>query len=128
MGQEFSTEAITNAMLLSGMLFILFSFFFIVLHIFFAFCLAGIAYKMGMPFSDNFILALIPIANLVLLLELSNKRRSWMIILLIPIINFFAFIILWMAISKRLGKPAWWGIVICLFPPIGLIFLILLLL
>jgi len=89
----------------------------LVVYLFGCFCMAHIAKKMGMSFWTSFIMAIIPIANLILLAQMANKPIWWFVLMLIPLVNIVIFIILWMAISERLGKPGWWGVII------GLIFI-----
>lgn len=98
----------------------------LVVYIFFAYCLARMAEKEGMPIGSSFLWALIPIANIFLLLKLGDKPYWWFILLLIPIVNFVVAILLWMAISEKLGKPAWWGIIIVLVPIVNIILFLIL--
>lgn len=96
------------------------------LYVFIAYCLARIANKTGMPLGSSFIWALIPIANIFLILKIAGKPMWWFVLLLIPIVNFVICIILWMAISERLQRPAWWGVIIAIVPVINLIFFLIL--
>ncbi|HPM41156.1 MAG TPA: DUF5684 domain-containing protein [bacterium] len=98
----------------------------LVLYVFFAYCLARLAVKRGMPFGSSFIWAIIPIANVFLLLKLGDKPMWWFILMLIPLVNFVILIILWMAICEKLGKPGWWGIMISLVPIANLVFFLML--
>jgi len=59
----------------------------------------------------------IPIANTYMLVELSTREKSWFWIILITmfipcvnIVGLVMFIIVWMDIAERCGKPRWWGI------------------
>jgi len=70
--------------------------------------------------------ALIPIANLFLLLKLAGKPMWWFVLMLIPIVNFVIIILLWMGICEQLGKPGWWGIMIALVPVANLVFFLML--
>jgi hypothetical protein len=94
-------------------------------YVFFAFCLAKIAQKMGQPFNSSLIMALIPIANLILLLQLAGKPLWWIILMLIPLVNIVIFVIIWMEICEKRGKPKWWGVLMMV--PIAniIVFLIL---
>jgi len=100
--------------------------FLLVVYVFFAYCLARLAVKTDMPMGKAFIWALIPIANIFLILKIADKPMWWFILLLIPIVNFVISIIMWMAISERLGRPGWWGIVIAIVPVVNLIFFLIL--
>lgn len=98
----------------------------IVFYVFFAYCLARLAVKRGMPFGSSFIWAIIPIANIFLMLKLGDKPMWWFILMLIPVVNFVILIILWMAICEKLGKPGWWGVMISLVPIANLVFFLML--
>jgi len=100
--------------------------FWLVFYVFFAFCLARLAKKMGMPFGSSFVWAIIPIANIFLLLKLASKPMWWFILMLIPIVNIVIMIMMWMAIAEKLGKPNWWGIVIMLVPIVNIILFLML--
>ena len=100
--------------------------FWVVFYLFFAYCLARLAKKFGMPMKDAFIWAVIPIANIFLLLKLAAKPYWWFVLLLIPIVNIVISILIWMSISEKLGKPGWWGIVIGLVPIVNIILFLIL--
>jgi hypothetical protein len=97
----------------------------LVIHLFFAFCLAKIAEKLGMPFGKAFIMAVIPIANIILLLQLAGKPLWWIILFIVPLVNLVIAVMVWMAIIEKRGRPAWQ--VILLFIPIANLVLILML-
>jgi hypothetical protein len=98
---------------------------YIVLYVFFAYCLARMAVKTGRAFGSSFILAIIPIANIYLLFKMAGKPGWWLILMLVPIVNVVMLIIAWIEIMRKLGYPGWW--VILLFIPVVnlIIFLIL---
>lgn len=98
---------------------------YLVAYAFFAFCLAKIAEKLGKPFGQAFIMAIIPIANLVLMLQLAGKPIWWIILMLIPLVNIVIFALVWMGICEKRGRPAWQGIL--MFVPVAnlVIFLML---
>lgn len=100
--------------------------FWVVLYVFFAYCIARLAKKQGMPFNSSFIWALIPIANIFLILKLSGKPYWWFILLLIPIVNIVMSVLIWMAICEKMGKPGWWGIMIALIPIANIVFFLML--
>ncbi len=100
--------------------------FWLVFYLFFAYCIARLAKKFGMPMGKAFIWAVIPIANIFLLLKLAAKPMWWFILLLIPIVNIVITILMWMSISEKLGKPGWWGIMIGLVPFANIVFFLML--
>lgn len=98
----------------------------VVLYLFFAYCLALVAKKTGRPFGESLIMAIIPIANIILVLQIAGKPWWWIFLLLIPIVNLVLWIIAWMKIAEARGKAGWWGIVIVLVPIVGLILFLIL--
>ncbi len=98
----------------------------LVIYVFWAYCMARIAVKLGMPFGKSFIWAIIPIANVFLILKLGEKPMWWFILLLIPIVNLIMMILIWIGIVERLGKPAWWGVCIAIVPILNLILFLML--
>jgi hypothetical protein len=65
-------------------------------------------------------LAWIPIANLILLLNIAKKPIWWIILILIPIVNIIMLILVWMGVAETRGKPSWLGVVI-IVPIVNLI-------
>lgn len=100
--------------------------FWLVFYLFFAYCLARLARKFGMPMKDAFIWAVIPIANIFLLLKLGEKPYWWFVLLLIPIVNIVISILIWISVCERLGKPGWWGIMIGLVPIVNIVLFLIL--
>lgn len=96
-----------------------------VIWIFFAFCMAKIAVKLGHPFGKSFVLFLIPIVNIFYLLKVAGKPLWWVILFLIPIVNLVMIVLVWMAICEKLGKPGWWGILL-LIPIVNFIIILIL--
>lgn len=82
----------------------------VIIYLFFVYCLAKIAVKLGRPFGKSFILMLIPIVNIFYLISIADKPLWWIILLLIPIVNLVFIVLIWMAICEKVGKPNWWGI------------------
>lgn len=70
--------------------------------------------------TENGWLAWIPIANVVLMLNVGRKPLWWILLLLIPLVNVVVGVIVWMAIAEARGKPGWWGILV-IIPVIGVI-------
>ena len=95
-------------------------------YVFWAYCMARIGKKMGLPLGSTFIWALIPIANIFLFFKLSDKPFWWFILFLIPIVNLVIMILVWIAIAEKLGKPAWWGICIAIVPILNIILFLML--
>lgn len=76
-------------------------------YIYMSICLMKIARKAN---EEPAWLAWIPIANLFLMIIIA-KKPIWLIILyFIPLVNVVVSIIVWMGISKSVGKPDWLGI------------------
>jgi hypothetical protein len=59
--------------------------------------------------------AIIPIYNIIVLLEIVKRPIWWIILLFIPIVNFIALIIIYVDFVKAYGKPAWHIILVLLF-------------
>lgn len=55
-------------------------------------------------------MAWVPILNLYLMVKASGKSMIWLVLFLLPFVNIIAMVVVWAAISERLGKPGWWGI------------------
>src|SRR5271166_5425358 len=53
---------------------------------------------------------LIPIVNIVLLLNIAKKPVWWIILFLIPLVNIVIAILVWMGVAEARNKPNWWGI------------------
>ena len=77
------------------------------LYVYMALALQTIAKKTN---TENPWLAWIPIANLVLMLNIAKKPIWWIVLFLIPIANIVIGIIVWMAVAEARGKPSWWGV------------------
>ncbi len=87
------------------------------MYLYLALCLHFIARKTNTP---NEWLAWIPIANIILTLQIAQKPIWWIILFLIPIVNIIVLILTWMAIARRRRKGGWIGILI-IIPLINLI-------
>jgi hypothetical protein len=92
-----------------GGFFLLFIVIILAIYIYYAVSLMKIANKTNTP---NAWLAWIPIANLVLMIQVAKKPLWWIILFFIPLANIVVSILLWMAIARAVGKPDWWGILI----------------
>jgi hypothetical protein len=60
--------------------------------------------------------AIVPIYNIIVALEIAGKPLWWIILMLIPIVNFFVWIVVCIAIAARFGKGAGFGIGMALLP------------
>ncbi|PYV65553.1 MAG: hypothetical protein DMG95_01360 [Acidobacteria bacterium] len=70
--------------------------------------------------TENSWLAWIPIANIVLMLNVAKKPIWWIVLFFIPVVNIVFIIIVWMAMAEARGKPSWWGILM-IVPVVNLI-------
>jgi len=86
-------------------------------YIYLALTLMFIAKKTGTP---NAWMAWIPILNLYLMCKAAGKSGIWIILLLLPVVNVVAMILLWAGMAQRLGRPGWWGILM-LIPVVNLV-------
>ena len=59
---------------------------------------------------------LIPIYNVIVLLEIAGKELWWIILLLIPFVNFVVLILVGIAIAEKFGKGAGFGVGLALLP------------
>jgi Family of unknown function (DUF5684) len=76
-------------------------------YIYVALALQTIATK---TMTANAWLAWIPIANVVLILNVAKKPLWWFLLFLIPLVNIVVSIMVWMAVAEARKKPNWWGI------------------
>ncbi len=76
-------------------------------YVFYAICLQKIAKKTK---TENGWLAWIPIANIVLMLQIAKKPIWWIILFFIPLANLVITILVWMGIASAVKKPDWLGI------------------
>lgn len=87
-------------------------FFFIILlavYVYTALALQTIAQKTN---TENGWLAWIPIANVILMLNIARKPIWWIVLCLIPLVSIVMFILIWMGIAEARNKPNWWGIMV----------------
>ena len=54
--------------------------------------------------------AIVPIYNLIVLLKIAGRPAWWVILLLIPVVNFIILILVSLDIARRFGKSALFGI------------------
>ena len=62
--------------------------------------------------------AIIPIYNLILLLEIAGKPNWWIILFFIPVVNVVVAIIMHNEVAGKFGKGAGFGLGLALLPPI----------
>src|ERR1044072_5373646 len=86
-------------------------------YLYFSITLMIIARKSHTP---NAGLAWIPLLNLLLMCQIARRSGAFILLMLIPLVNIFALVIIWMAIAEVRGKPSWTGAMI-LIPGLGLL-------
>ena len=86
-------------------------------YIYMALALQTIARKTN---TKNDWLAWIPIANIILHLEIARKPLWWLLLLVIPLVNLVISIVVWVGVAEARGKPSWWGLLM-IVPGINLI-------
>jgi len=62
--------------------------------------------------------AIVPIYNIIVLLEIVGKPLWWFVLFIIPIVNFIAIIMVTLELAKKFGKGAGFGIGLLLLGPI----------
>jgi len=110
-----SSDGTMPAIFAGGMI-LFFLIFAAAVYVYFALALSTIATKTN---TENPWLAWIPIANIVLMLNIAKKPIWWIILFFIPIVSLVMAIIVWMAVAEARGKPNWWGILL-IVPVVGL--------
>ncbi len=90
-----------------GAFLMFFLIFFAVFYVYTALALQTIAKKTN---TENPWLAWIPIANIILMLNIAKKPLWWFVLCLVPFVNIVILVIVWMAIAEARHKPNWWGI------------------
>ena len=98
-----STGAATGV----GVLFVVIAVLSLAFYVYGAVCLQVIAKKTN---TANGWLAWIPIANVVLMLNVAQKPVWWLLLVLIPLLNVVIAVIVWMKIAKARAKAEWWGV------------------
>jgi len=61
---------------------------------------------------------LVPIYNIVVLLKIAGKPVWWILLMLIPLVNFVVAIIVSIGVAERFGKSTGFGIGLALLSPI----------
>lgn len=88
-------------------------------YLYTAYCLLQIAKKTNTP---NEWLAWIPIANIVLMVQIAKLSLWWIVGLLIPYLNIAVAVYVWWKIAEQRRRPGWWGILM-LIGPVNLVIL-----
>lgn len=60
--------------------------------------------------------SIIPVYNVIVLLEIANKPTWWVILCLIPFVNIIIFFIIWHEVAKSFGKGIGYTIGLILLP------------
>jgi hypothetical protein len=91
-------------------------------YVFFSLCMYLIAKKLNVPAAWT---AWVPLLNLWALVGSAGKPWWWILLLFVPLLNFFVGIYLWMCIVENLGKNRWLGLLIFV-PLVGMIYMAIL--
>ena len=62
--------------------------------------------------------AIVPIYNFIVLLEIAGKPVWWIVLLLVPFVNFVILILLGLAVAKNFGKGTGFGLGLAFLGPI----------
>ena len=116
MAQDSSSSDGTIPALFAGGMLLFVLIFVAAFYIYFALALSTIATK---THTENPWLAWIPIANLILMINIAKKPIWWILLFFVPLVNIVISIILWMAVAEARGKPNWWGI-LTIVPIVGI--------
>ena len=84
----------------------------LVFYVVTAYCLMVIAQKTGLD--DKAWWAFIPILNVLLMIFIADKEWWFILLLLIPLVNFVVAAIIYLGMAEERNKPAWMGI-LCFF-------------
>lgn len=99
-----------------GSLFLIFVF---LVYLYSCLCLYLIAKKLNL---SGTWMAWVPILQVFTFIACAGKSAWWFILLLVPIVNFFITIYLWMCITESLGREKWFAL-LTLVPVVNLIYL-----
>ena len=91
----------------------------IVLYIYASFSLFTIARK---THCEVAFLAFVPILQVVPLVQAAGKSLLWILLLLIPVVNIVAIVLIWMGIAEQRGKSPLLGLLM-LIPGLNLLVL-----
>lgn len=89
----------------------------LLLFLFYGYCLYKIFQKAGI---ENAWMGFIPVLSYLPLLQIAKKPTWWLILMLIPLVNFIILILVWLRVAKAFGKGDAFGIGLAL---LGFIFI-----
>lgn len=104
--------------LLAGSLMVVFGIL-LAFYVFFSLCMYLIAKKLNVPAAWT---AWVPLLNLWAFVGSAGKPWWWILLLFVPLLNFFIGVYLWLCITENLGKNKWLGLLM-LVPIVNMIFL-----
>ncbi len=81
---------------------------FLLLYLYFAFCLYKMARNCGEKESAWW--AFVPVVQGFLMLKIANRPLWWFLLMLIPFVNIITYVVVWIDIARNCGKSALWGI------------------
>ena len=116
--QQLPPEAAAGIMAFAGAFAFVIFLVAIVFYVYFALCHMKIAKRTNTP---NAWMAWVPIAQIILMLQVAKKPIWWIIMFLIPVVNIVFGVLVWMAVAKTLGRPEWMGILLALSPLVSII-------
>jgi hypothetical protein len=90
----------------------------IVGYLFYAFCWFTIAKKAG--HADKAFWAFIPIHNVVLPIKVANKSLVWLLLLLVPVVNIIAWLLICLSAARARNRGFVSGALAAFVPVVGL--------
>lgn len=117
LAQDSSSSDGTLPALFAGGMILFMLVFFAAFYVYCALALSTIATK---THTENPWLAWIPIANIILMLNVAKKPIWWLVLFFIPVVSLVMTVIVGMAIAEARGKPNWWGILL-IVPVVNLV-------
>lgn len=85
--------------------------FVIVVYLFYGYCIGRVLQKAGKPLWVGFV----PVYNNIVMLEIIGRPVWWIVLLLIPFVNFIVLIITYIDLAKSFGKDTVYGILLFFF-------------
>ena len=67
--------------------------------------------------------SIIPVINILAMLKIVHRPVWWILLMLIPIVNFFVWIVLLLDLAKSFGKGIGMALLLVFFAPIGYLIL-----
>lgn len=80
---------------------------FLAIYGYFAYSLMVISKKTNTPHPW---MSWIPVLNLFQLIKAAGKSYWWILLMIVPFVNIFASVYIWMEIARRRGFPNWMGL------------------